>query len=100
MTLASVRLYSFFQNKTMLSSFIQQSIFGTTTPFPAIFSGYQQQNAQYKLPVSSAFIIYLKRLYFIIYHKLLETIGVTSLFEKFYNFVNLSDMIYYYTKLK
>ncbi|XP_045458168.1 autophagy-related protein 9A [Melitaea cinxia] len=37
-------------NKTMLSSFIQQSIFGTTTPFPAIFSGYQQQNAQYKLP--------------------------------------------------
>ncbi|CAG9558666.1 unnamed protein product [Danaus chrysippus] len=37
-------------NKTMLGSYIQQSIFGTNTPLPAVLSYYQQQRQQYRLP--------------------------------------------------
>ncbi|XP_063837783.1 autophagy-related protein 9A [Ostrinia nubilalis] len=37
-------------NKTMLGSYIQQSIFGANTPLPAVLSFYQQQRQPYKLP--------------------------------------------------
>ncbi|CAH2035462.1 unnamed protein product, partial [Iphiclides podalirius] len=37
-------------NKTMLGSYIQQSIFGTNTPLPAVLSYYQQQKPPYRLP--------------------------------------------------
>ncbi|XP_059059836.1 autophagy-related protein 9A [Achroia grisella] len=37
-------------NKTMLGSYIQQSIFGANTPLPAVLSYYQQQRPTYKLP--------------------------------------------------
>nr|QNO58549.1 autophagy-related protein 9 [Heortia vitessoides] len=37
-------------NKTMLGSYIQQSIFGANTPMPAVLSYYQQQRQPYKLP--------------------------------------------------
>ncbi|XP_026757387.1 autophagy-related protein 9A [Galleria mellonella] len=37
-------------NKTMLGSYIQQSIFGANTPLPAVLSYYQQQRPSYKLP--------------------------------------------------
>ncbi|CAF4745258.1 unnamed protein product [Pieris macdunnoughi] len=37
-------------NKTMLGSYIQQSIFGVNTPLPAVLSYYQQQKTQYRLP--------------------------------------------------
>ncbi|XP_039764035.1 autophagy-related protein 9A [Pararge aegeria] len=37
-------------NKTMLGSYIQQSIFGTNTPLPAVLSYYQQQRQHYRLP--------------------------------------------------
>ncbi|KAJ0183714.1 hypothetical protein K1T71_000137 [Dendrolimus kikuchii] len=38
-------------NKTMLGSYIQQSLFGAITPLPAVLSYYpQQQRQQYKLP--------------------------------------------------
>ncbi|XP_014366292.2 autophagy-related protein 9A [Papilio machaon] len=37
-------------NKTMLGSYIQQSIFGTNTPLPAVLSYYQQQKQPYRLP--------------------------------------------------
>ncbi|KAI8430688.1 hypothetical protein MSG28_000879 [Choristoneura fumiferana] len=36
-------------NKTMLGSYIQQSIFGTNTPLPAVLSYYQQRQP-YRLP--------------------------------------------------
>ncbi|XP_041987808.1 autophagy-related protein 9A [Aricia agestis] len=36
-------------NKTMLGSYIQQSIFGTNTPLPAVLSFYQQKT-QFRLP--------------------------------------------------
>ncbi|CAK1554810.1 unnamed protein product [Leptosia nina] len=37
-------------NKTMLGSYIQQSIFGVNTPLPAVLSYYQQHKTQYRLP--------------------------------------------------
>ncbi|KAL4717803.1 hypothetical protein ACJJTC_000952 [Scirpophaga incertulas] len=37
-------------NKTMLGSYIQQSIFGTNTPLPAVLSFYQQARQPYRLP--------------------------------------------------
>ncbi|XP_049886330.1 autophagy-related protein 9A [Pectinophora gossypiella] len=38
-------------NKTMLGSYIQQSIFGTNTPLPAVLSFYQhQREPQFRLP--------------------------------------------------
>lgn len=41
-----------FQNKTMLGSYIQQSIFGANTPMPAVLSYYQHQKEPFRLPVS------------------------------------------------
>ncbi|XP_050683995.1 autophagy-related protein 9A [Leptidea sinapis] len=37
-------------NKTMLGSYVQQSIFGVNTPLPAVLSYYQQQKSPYRLP--------------------------------------------------
>ncbi|XP_075990508.1 autophagy-related protein 9 [Anticarsia gemmatalis] len=37
-------------NKTMLGSYIQQSLFGAVTPLPAVLSYYPQQRQQYRLP--------------------------------------------------
>ncbi|KAJ8737382.1 hypothetical protein PYW07_000653 [Mythimna separata] len=37
-------------NKTMLGSYIQQSLFGAITPLPAVLSYYPQQKQQYRLP--------------------------------------------------
>ncbi|CAG4942302.1 unnamed protein product [Colias eurytheme] len=37
-------------NRTMLGSYIQQSIFGVNTPLPAVLSYYQQHKTQYRLP--------------------------------------------------
>ncbi|XP_072931168.1 autophagy-related protein 9A [Epargyreus clarus] len=37
-------------NKTMLGSYIQQSIFGANTPLPAVLSYYQQHRQTYRLP--------------------------------------------------
>ncbi|XP_026730706.1 autophagy-related protein 9A, partial [Trichoplusia ni] len=37
-------------NKTMLGSYIQQSLFGAVTPLPAVLSYYPQQRPQYRLP--------------------------------------------------
>ncbi|XP_048488765.1 autophagy-related protein 9A [Plutella xylostella] len=38
------------QNKTMLGSFLQQSIFGANTPMPAVLSFYQQRQQPFRLP--------------------------------------------------